>query len=67
MHVLAVLYYTVKVSLSIDVMFSSAHRSKGLEFETVIVADDFTTGFVKSSVKEGIYIPYYVGWEHIAK
>ena len=26
-------------------MFSTAHRSKGLEFETVIVADDFTTDF----------------------
>ena len=25
-----------------DVMFSTAHKSKGLEFETVIIADDFT-------------------------
>ena len=41
-------------SFFVDVMFSSAHRSKGLEFETVIVADDFKTGFVEGSIKEGI-------------
>ena len=38
-------------------MFSTAHRSKGLEFETVIVADDFTVDFneeFKGSVNEGI-------------
>ena len=28
-----------------DVVFSTAHRSKGLEFDTVIVADDFRANF----------------------
>ena len=28
-----------------DVVFSTAHRSKGLEFDTVIIADDFRTDF----------------------
>ena len=51
--ILAVLYYHC-ISFFVDVMFSSADRSKGLEFETVIVADDSTTGFVEGSVKEGI-------------
>ena len=28
--------------ISADMVFSTAHRSKGLEFDTVIIADDFT-------------------------
>ena len=33
------------LSLLVDVIFSTAHKSKGLEFDTVIVADDYTAEF----------------------
>ncbi len=33
------------LSLLVDVIFSTAHKSKGLEFDTVIVADDYTADF----------------------
>ncbi len=33
------------LSLLADVIFSTAHKSKGLEFDTVIVADDYTADF----------------------
>ena len=31
------------VLLSLDIVFSTTHKSKGLEFDTVILANDFIT------------------------
>ena len=45
-------------------MFSTAHRSKGLEFETVIVADDFTAAFtveMYTDFGDDMVLEYHMG------